>query len=806
MMRARVLSRSIGVLRRASESRWAARARAALLAVVLLGSTAVFLHVVNDHYPIDQWLFWHYARVIACSAVWTLACLCAGHRVLKAAWRRPLPLLEQLTLSMAAGVLVFFLAMFLGGILGLYRPAFAVALPLVMVATTGSSTFRYVRRAFRRIGSARRRPHAAAPAGWIPMAVYGLLGIGMIYFLILTPENAAYDSRWYHLGLAEHYVAEGAIRASPDGSFLAALPQLASILYAWALMLPALPYFDHIELAAHIEFVLFLFTLAGIPVAVRALLPRTRAPLSWTAVFLFPGIFLYDSTLGISADHVAAFWAVPIWVTMARALEALEPRRAALFAAMLTGAMLTKYQASEIVIGPVLVSLARILWLAVAAWRGRFAPKANLWRGPLAAFAAGVILFAPHWLKNLAFYGDPLYPSLYAHLHVHPWTLDSPHRVEGAVANMWRPEGTLVEKLHQTLVNGVVLFSFKPNEFPGFHGSVPVFGSLFSLLALSLPFLRKSGKTILLFVCTHIGIAVWYWVHHEDRTLQLLVPWMATGVAAAVILIWRSGWVPRLAVVPLLAAQIVWGGDVYFFPAHAMQHQSPIKTVADLMYSYYRNDSRRLTPFGAWFDIGSVLPKGAKVLIHHAHLRAGLRAMTVSDWEIWQGGISYGRLGDVKGVYDLLHRIGVTHLILTGNQQNFESLAGDLLFWQFATLYATEPRGFGEGLTLAKMPPSEPKGPFGDQVLIRACGGAPPYADGVYRMSNLVVPGDAAPPNPAPAPELPFSPSMSQNPPRAQFVVLKPGCDPTLSANVSRGFRQIGVHADLQLFALPAAR
>ena len=100
---------------------------------------------------------------------------------------------------------------------------------------------------------------------------------------VADPNNAAADSHWYHLPIAEHYVAEGAVRPFVEGWYQGALPHLASILYAWAFMRPWAGLFDHVELAAHLEFVLFLETLFCVAVLVRlmsapaaAFLRRTR--------------------------------------------------------------------------------------------------------------------------------------------------------------------------------------------------------------------------------------------------------------------------------------------------------------------------------------------------------------------------------------------------------------------------------------------------------------------------------------------------------------------------------------------------
>ena len=39
----------------------------------------------------------------------------------------------------------------------------------------------------------------------------------MVYFLILSPDNAAYDARWKHIAVAETYAVEGGIRRFPEG-------------------------------------------------------------------------------------------------------------------------------------------------------------------------------------------------------------------------------------------------------------------------------------------------------------------------------------------------------------------------------------------------------------------------------------------------------------------------------------------------------------------------------------------------------------------------------------------------------------
>ena len=79
---------------------------------------------------------------------------------------------------------------------------------------------------------------------------------------------------------------------------------------------------------------------------------------------------------------------------------------------------------------------------------------------------------------------------------------------------------------------------------------MPYFGSLFTLSILWLPFLRHAKRTWALFIATQLGVFAWFAFSHVERYLQLLIPWMACVVVAALVMAWRQG---RLARVPLLA-------------------------------------------------------------------------------------------------------------------------------------------------------------------------------------------------------------------------------------------------------------
>src|SRR6185503_9015634 len=146
------------------------------------------------------------------------------------------------------------------------------------------------------------RAHGLCRPALRPLAVvavfYGLLCLVALYLPVMTPINSSFDSRWRHMMIAEQYAVHGGIRRFQEGWLFGASPQFTPLLYAWAFMAPASRLFDHAELCAHLEYVIFLVTtLTGLPALVRRLAPRANPWLAWTARFVFPGVMLYDSNL-----------------------------------------------------------------------------------------------------------------------------------------------------------------------------------------------------------------------------------------------------------------------------------------------------------------------------------------------------------------------------------------------------------------------------------------------------------------------------------------------------------------------------
>lgn len=701
------------------------------LPIVLLLAALGFARFYAEFYPIQEWLFWRYAIYWLACAFWSLGCVSTGYVIVRALRGVSFPLLETFCLSFGAGMVVFYLAMnALGAVHGLHAPTF-FALPLVMIAVGAMPLWRLARRYVhhsRNRASSRKALGALQTAIWI----FGLLALAMIYFKILSPENAQFDSRWKHLALAEQYAHLGFIPRFGEGWTVATNPHLASMLYTWAFLMPRAMLFDQVELAAHMEFTCLLWTLATIPAAVRLLVPGTRASSSWVARFLFPGFLIYDSSLACGADHIAAFFALPIFISMLRALPNLQPGRCALLALMMAGAAMPKLTA-----GIYLVPAPAFVIAAVFVWRS-IRERRVLWKGPAAATVVALGATAFFWLRNWTWYGDPLYPSLHEYLALRPWTLDSANLFEWGYKDFqfWRPPQNW-EGVKQAF-KALFTFSFIPHDYARYHGKVPVFGSLFTLLLFCLPFFRRTKRIWGLAIMTHVAIFTWYMLHHQDRYLQTLVPWMAAVTAAIIIRIWSRGWAAKAMVAGLVATQLVIGADVYFIQSHAMV-RAPIKRVNDLLSAgYEKKYEERFQVFKGWVAIGDALPENAHVLLHDNHIHLGLSRRTTSDFGTWQYGISYGRLTSPREVWQLYRDLGVTHLVWRDRTAGgWDSVAGDLVFFDFALRQARQKKKVSGHwvVTMSEQPPADE--PYG-KVAFFGCDDM--YASGLYDLSQMTTP------------------------------------------------------------------
>ena len=337
------------------------RVRSLASSAVLLAGLVLFALALHRYYPLQHWLFFRYLAYWLACGLMAGACLALGYRIVRWLGGSSVRLSERLLLGFATGVFVFSLGVFLAGLLGLFGSAFFFTWPLAMLVLAGKRSTRDLLGGLARALGRARAQGAVFPRSAFERMRWSLLGLGLIavYTQVITPENVSFDSRWYHLGLADHYSAQGGIRRFPDGWYLAAYPQLAVWLYTWAFQLPG-TLFDHVAMAAHLEFTLFLATLPGIGLLVRRVVPGLRVRWASAASFLFPSLLLYDSNLNVGADHILAFWAIPLALTLCILRRAIRLQSVLLVAAMASAALLTKYQSIYLITPAALVAMMSV--------------------------------------------------------------------------------------------------------------------------------------------------------------------------------------------------------------------------------------------------------------------------------------------------------------------------------------------------------------------------------------------------------------------------------------------------------------
>jgi hypothetical protein len=723
----------------------------------------------------------------AISLAWALSCLTAGYRVVQRA--APfMALRRQLVIALPIGVLVFALLQFFLGVLGFLGKSAFVLLPLALLSWGSATLYEAVARAWRlfqrraALGGKRASPHNST---WVILLTGGgCIAIALLYAQILTPQAFSFDARWYHLPMAEKYALTGEIARFKEGFWMGAYPQLATYLYAWAFTMPASRYFDQAGLCAHMEFLLFLATLAQVNELARVLLPNIKRHLSWLALFLFPGIFLYDSNLNAGADHIAAFFSIPMVLLLWRAWHSFDSKSGILFVSALAGAVLTKYTVIMLVMPLGLMFAARGFWLC--AFRRESKPLvALLWSAMFCAALTSI-----HWLKNWIWYGDPLFPLLSAHFNPRPWNEDAGFHIE-YMRRMARSAELTWDNVIKA-IGTVFTFSFIPNNWPVLHGKVPVFGPLFTLTLPLLLFLRHARRIRVLYLVVCVGIFIWYFPNRFDRYLQCLVPLMAAGVAAVLCSVWRMGPSARLALIPLVALQVLWGSNVPFVATHNLIQDSPLRLASQFIGDGFWGRPSRLIPYPEVSALTTGLPKDSVILCHDMFMLAGLRRSWVTD--LHQTSITYGRLRTPAAIDAKLRELGVTHIAWTVEQLDRDSIAGSLAFLRYAEQHTNALTSRGN-YTVARIPDqamAEPQEKVTDLVAHFGC--ATPYDTGIYDLAQMIVPAVGGVEPPQKVRPLTVTSTVED----VAFVVIDTTCHSQVEA--PSGFRLVGTRDKLQFY------
>lgn len=706
--------------------------KAAAPAILAVVGAAALLWFSEPWYPISRWLLWHYLAVILLTLVAGVAMLSLGDLLLRRVFRLSLPTHERIALALMLGLFGFELGMFMLGMVQAYDRTTFVAYPLLLCAL-GIPQWRSVCRRFVRLTRVGPR---LLPRQLVFIA-FGVGALALIYFALLTPYNVQYDARWKHMPLAEDYVAHGGIRRMPEGWVFSTRPHSTSYLYVWAFLLPIGTLFHKMELAAHLEFLVFtLTTVFSIPALVRQLVPKADARTVWAARFLFPGVFLYDSSLSAGADHFGAVIAPALAIVLIRAWRQLE-RRWVLAAAVCFAAAIMVKETVAIMLVPIpgLVLGARAIGLSVTRPTCRRALAATLG----AAVALLLLLTTPFWLRNWLWHGNPVYPNLASWFPSRPWSATAAYRFSNEYSDvlMWSPKrdwGGVASSFR-----ALYSFSFEPNDWSKFHGDRPVFGSLMTILIPVLLWLRKTRRIWWMMAWIHGAIFIWYWVHHQDRYLQAILPLMTAVTAGTLILVYRHlRKLARRAVSLLTAVQVAATADVYFLATHSMAGSPVKRVVEDIGFGHAQKYDERFVIEPRWTAVGKALPSDARLLFHDTQNNVGTFHEGVRDIALWQFGLSYSEAKHPAEIHRWLTSMGVTHMVLPANKSTGgDRVAGDLMFFDFAYRRTRQIKDV-DGLLLFENPSKLPELPFRSGVVYVSCDPEPQLA--LYPMATLAQP------------------------------------------------------------------
>jgi len=705
---------------------------------------AVCLEVWNGYYPVKEWLIWRLLPLWGYSLLWVAACIAGGASVLRWLLRdRELPALEHLLFSMTVGVVLFVVVWNLGGFACLFRTWMAVVLPVALLALGWFG----VPDLWRKLSAWRAWRPPATVFGRVAITIavgWGLLCLAFVYLEALPLDSINYDATWYHLPIAQDYAREGCVVPFP-GDGHKAYPHLTSLVHTWAFLVPLpAPVQLHWMLALHLEFVMVVWRIVGVAAAAHWMLCEEDRRGLWPFFFLFPSIFIYDQCIGGSADHFLGFFAVPMFLASVRALRQFDWRWGALVGIVAGGHVLTKYQAVYMVAAVAGVFATRWLYLVVQrgvlrlrkrpATADRLPPWRAMLLGPLSVIAFSALVSSPHFVKNVVYHSNPLFPYAGS-------VFPASHPKEPAAAYQVRkfPRGGPFAPKHQDDFAQRQLWGTQMFFTYSFHTANrdftkhrPYMGSLFSLLLPCVLFVRRSRRIL-------VGVAFAYGAFMamantalNDRYMLAFYDLFIAVAAALMVRVWQVGWLGRLAVIPVVALQLFWGGD-------AMLHYgaSRLNAAINLVSAGYsgKYDSQRLARHGRQLKITEATPSDAIIMSRNYRGMLGLDRTVLSDVSAVQRYISYTGLRDARDYWELLHERGVTHLLYPRNQRRPVRWNNTVLFAELVYRYGQKTRDFG-GLVLVDMPPRPP--PRDVPFLVLSWGNRE-YPNGLYRVEQLDI-------------------------------------------------------------------
>ncbi len=658
---------------------------------------------------------------------YVLAALSFGQLVVRRVSRAPRD--GTWALAFSSGTIVFAAAIGLFGWMGWLGYPFFWLLPLGMTLV-GLPSLRDAVVESR----ARWQLQPAFSAVEMLALLFGGVCLGLLLLQVIAPDNVNFDAMWYHLRSAERNALAGAILRTPEGDMLLSLPSATSWLYTWAFLAPGVVIEDRVVLALHLEFAVFVGTLAYLPALVRALVPlqqRRATRVAWVALFFFPSVFVYDTGLMGGADHMVALWSAAAVLAWLQARERDDAASWALVGLQLAG-LSAKYSSLYL-----LVPLIPVMLIDALMRRKRAKKSASpfVLSGLMVAAGIALLITVPYWLRNWVWYHNPVYPAASWLFPSIPWNPDAAaSQAYYALSNVFTASTSSPSYRVESTLMALLNYQRQIYGWKDMMGDQSVMGSGYLLSLVVLPFLPERRRLLILAVLINVGIIVWFNTHqHHMRYLTVLTPLMAAGMAATALSLWDLGLPSRLAVVGLTALLLSAYADVPFRQTHRIwRHSSPVENAADFIAKRGPGGVR----LKMWDEVGSALPPGAKPLVHGVETHLGLQRQTVTDCSGLQFGINYGRWGSVAEVWRHLRQMGVTHLIWSGDVEQADSISGEALLMGLAR--ATVNQQVVRNLHLGELPSTAPPAEPGTHMLYVGC--TEHWRTGIYPLATLAEP------------------------------------------------------------------
>lgn len=762
--------------------------RATLAALICIAGSVWSFMAFDRAYPAEEWLIGKLLPIWAYTLLFNVTCVVTGAGALRLLLgRRALPQLEWLLLSAAVGLVLFVLGLFaLGFTCSLDAPS-ALLLPAVLLAG-------FARGALPLARSLRSpRPSEAPRSTWARAAAFLAVAFGttclvFVYLGALDVTSMNFDARWYHYPIAQDYARIGCIVPFP-GENHRAYPHLTSMVHTWALLVPGLePLPTHWMLSLHLEYSIVVWRVVGVAALASRLLDWRRIPGLWSVFFLFPSIFVYDQNIGGSADHFLGFFAAPVVLALARFLRGLQWRFGALLGVLMAGHLLTKYQALYLLCAATLAVMIRFGYLLYRHAQRRKEPVAprrkrsrRLIYGTAVAMGVAIALTTPHWVKNWAFYNNPLYPygrSVFQHSDPAP---QPGYYREAKRVGPFSPRFSGIERQTWAL-QGVFTYAFTTRN-RDFTDHRPYMGALFSMLLPCAVFVRRRRRLVLTLGVGVTAFLVWMNTGPNDRYLLSFYDVLIASSAALLVKVWELGWIARVALVPLVLLQLVWGGD-----AMLAYGGKRLRNTIRLIEEGYRGKSldERLQDHTLQQRITSELPRDAVILGRNYKDLLGFDRMIVSDVRESQFYISYSHVRDANELWRNLNERGITHLLYPHGARTPVRLNGIVLFAELFHHSALNVKRYG-GVVVGEMPDRPPPPTVPYFVLTR---GLRSYPDGLYRVEQLDV-DDRSPRRftPAPQPVRRFSEEEAADL-IAEAHAVTIGTDANVTPEMRRGLEQ----------------